>query len=139
VLYCINQENIETYWEHAKPYVEKALKKTGADAEYKIDDIRNALIRGDMQLWIWADDGEILAVGVSEILCYPQMKILSVPFAGAEKMSIEAWFEGSLDELIRFAKAHGCKGIKGYGRYGWIKKFKKLGNVRSEASFILEI
>lgn len=139
MLYHIRQENIDTYWECAKPYIEKALKRNDSTSDYSLDDIRNSLIRGKMQLWIWPYDGEILAVGVSEILCYPQQKILSVPYAGAEKMTIEEWLEGSMDELIAFAKAHGCSGVKGYGRYGWIKRFKKFGRVRSEASFILEI
>jgi hypothetical protein len=139
MLYHIRQDKIETYWEPASPYVEKALKKTGANAEYSLDDIKRSLHEGEMQLWLWVKDDEIQAVGVTEILCYPRCKILSIPFVGSEKMTVEEWFNGSVEELIEFAKHYGCKGIKGYGRFGWIKKFQKLGNVRSEASFILEI
>ena len=137
MLYNIN--NIELYWEAAKPYIEKALFKTGANAEYGIDDIKKALLDEKMQLWLWVADDDVMAVGVTEIICYPQSKMLSLSFAGSEKMTIEDWFNGSVDELIRFAKHHGCNAIKGSGRPGWIKKFEKLGNVRSEASFILEI
>lgn len=139
MLYNIEQGKVEAYWEHASPYINKALNKTGANAEFSLEDIKESLIDGKMQLWLWVKDEEVQAVGVTEILSYPRSNILSIPFVGSEKMTVEEWFSESVEELTKFAKHHECSGLKGYGRFGWIKRFEKLGNVRSEASFILEI
>lgn len=137
MLIGIQKDDININWPLIAPFIENALLKT-KNKEFSSDSIREFLESGDMQLWAWMNDGEIDAIGVSEIVIYPNRKLLSVPFAAANKMTIEEWFEKSIDVLEHFAKHHGCSGLKGYGRKGWLKHFRKRGNVREETHFILE-
>ena len=142
----IQADQVSLYWPHVKGLIEKALIRTGAIENYSLESIKKALIERDMQLWLWIEDKEILAAGITQIIQYPKRKVLDIPFVGAEKMTIDQWFEGSMEIFRKYAIANECWVIRGYGRFGWIKLFMKLirtlsgfASIHSEAAFVIEV
>jgi hypothetical protein len=97
-------------FERCAPWIESSLKY--ANDCYSIDDIRGAVLKGQMQLW----PSENAAL-ITELTIYPQRMGCIVAFAG-----------GNLDELRRmvpvikqWAKEKGCDFVSVHGRKGWVR------------------
>lgn len=97
-----------------------------ADGLITTDDILKEIIREDRQLWVVEVNGAPMAVATTRIDMHPTgVKILSVPTVGGSGMDI--WLGSLLDTLRRYAKEHGCSGMEGCGRRGWVRALKKHG------------
>lgn len=118
------QERIAQEFDRNAHYIERSLPY--ANGTYTLEDIRNACMQGQMQLW----PGERCAL-ISEICHYPQRTGCHVAFAG-----------GNLDELknlapqvMSWARSKGCDFVSVQGRPGWVKA---LGFGRVVSTIALE-
>ena len=96
--------------ERNRHHIEAALEYSGGTHTFK--DIVKSVTCGEMQLWC----GERAAI-VTEIVCYPNKKLLHIFLAGGEMdavLDIE-------ESIIHWAKLQGCSGLSLAGRKGWAK------------------
>lgn len=104
-------EHYAAEFDRCAPFIAPALEYT--QSCYELEDVKNAVLSGHMQLW----PGERSAM-ITEIVNYPNRKGLIVAFAG-----------GEFDELDRmkatvrkFAVENGCDFWATNGRPGWARK-----------------
>lgn len=117
-LYGVLSDHIDIVWPDVAPILQKALDR--ADNRYLITDIYQAVVDKDMQLWVTFNHAGIVAAGITQIIQYPQKKILALPFVGGEEMP--KWIDSVMHDIELFAREKGCDGIDLLGRPGW-KKF----------------
>jgi len=114
-LYGVAPDAVEGLWEQVAPILVKSLKY--ADSKYSLESIRHALIRRDMQLWMYVRDG-IKACGVTQVVKYPEKKVCVFMFAVGEVLSEWIQFDSLIEE---WARDNQCDAIEIYGRPGWEK------------------
>ena len=104
----------------ARDWIESALIKGGNTHNFK--DIVDGVISGHMQLWMGAN-----GCAVTEIVVYPNKKVLHVFLAGGDKgLGIEQ-ITDMHDDAIEFGKQQGCVGMTVTGRKGWKKVLQSRG------------
>ena len=99
-----------------KPWIEAALGYSGGTHTFK--DIVDGISSGRLQLW--PADNSCL---VTEIVAYPQKKVLNVFLGGGELEEIA----GMHTDVIAWAKAQGCEALTVSGRKGWERALKRHG------------
>lgn len=102
--------------EIAEPLLKKALAYNGGTHSWQ--DVVDALIEGKMQLWVCDD-----SAAVTEILAYPQKKVLHVFLAGGKMSTLI----GMVDKAKRWGKLQKCASMTISGRLGWSKVLSKQG------------
>jgi hypothetical protein len=118
----VSQDQIDEAWDFVKDEIESALNH--GLGEYGIEDIKNTLKAGDMQLLVILSDF-IHAVCVTEILQFPKYRILTVVTLGGK--GIDAWLPALQAELERFARAENCAYVRCFGRAGFERKLTGYG------------
>jgi hypothetical protein len=113
---------VEPAWEYAEEYIVDALKH--GIGEYLPEDIKQACKEQRMQLWIKYEDEEVKGAFVTQILNYPQMKILLVLLLGGNDFI--KWRDEVDEVLLKFGKEHNCKFVEFFGRKGWTKFLKDI-------------
>lgn len=96
--------------ERCRKWISDALEYS--EGTHEFGDIVKAVTSGKMQLWC----GERAAI-VTEIVCYPNKKVLHIFLAGGE-MDAVLDMEAS---IIHWAKQQGCRSLTLAGRKGWVK------------------
>jgi len=99
-----------------KPWLEAAIERAGGT--HTLSDVVQSVVEGKMQFWP-APRG----CAVTEIIKYPQKKVLHIFLAGGEMDQI-------LDmdsSAVEFAKMNGCTGMSIAGRRGWKRVLKDKG------------
>ncbi len=124
----ITSQFVEPAWEYVEDYIADALKH--GIGEYTIDDIKQACQEQRMQLWIKWDDEEVKGVFVTQILNYPQLKVLLVLLLSGN--NFKEWRDETDELLTRFAKEKECKYIELFGRKGWGKGFLSEINYKEQ-------
>ena len=112
----VQPEDIAYIWEDVSPLIEMARKHS--EGELETDDFLEPLTHGDMQLWIATEDSKMHSVMVTQIVPYPQKKILRViSIAGSDFKRLYEF-----NEMVEsFAVRTGCTGMELWGRKGWKK------------------
>lgn len=113
-LFGVQAAEVERVWGIVSPDIERALRF--ADGKYQIEDVKDALSRRDMQLWVAAEGGEALSVAVTEIVNYPRKRVCVVMFCGGREF--KRWLH-HIEEIERWAKGAGCDMVEICGRRGW--------------------
>lgn len=116
----LQQNEIEPFWPYVKPFIEKAMRRTGVDKDYDPEFVLNQLLTNKMQCWVGHKDQEIRVVHVTAIDEYPKRRVLGIPFVGAVGGSIDEWID-HIEVFKEFAREHECQAIRGWGRKGWEK------------------
>ena len=114
---------IDTCWEKIEAFIAKAAEYTYG--RYTVSNIYDLVMDGEYQLWIAYDGKDFKGAVVTNIINYPQRKLLGMQFCGGEELS--TWKDPMLDLLKRFARDSGCEGIESTGRPGWAKVFQNDG------------
>ena len=83
-----------------------------------MEDVVQAVIEGKMQFWP-APRG----CAVTEIIAFPQKKVLHIFLAGGEMDQIIDMDSSA----VEFAKMNGCTGMSIAGRKGWSRVLKDKG------------
>ena len=102
--------------ERCKPWIEAALGHSGDT--HTFEDIEAGIMTGRFQLW----PGKTGCM-VTEILVYPQRKVLNIFLAGG---NLEQLFDMTND-MRRWAIAQDCDGAMLTGRKGWTRVLKSKG------------
>ncbi len=104
----------------ARDWIESALIKGGNTHNFK--DIVDGVISGHMQLWMGAN-----GCAVTEIVVYPNKKVLHVFLAGGDKGHGIKQITDMHDDAVTWGKAQGCTGMSVAGRKGWKKVLEDKG------------
>ena len=108
--------------------IEKALKHGGDTHTW--DDIRQGLSTGHFQIH-WNDGG----VAITEIQVFPRRKNLHC-FIVAGKMAPVLELQ---QDMIAFARTHGCRSLSATGRFGWERVLPKQGWKKMHTAFGLDL
>jgi len=119
----IPPQYIDSCWDKIEAFIGKAAKYTYG--RYTVSNIYDLVKEGDYQLWVAIDGTEFKGAVVTNIITYPQRKLLGMQFCGGDELKL--WKEPMLALLKRFAKDVGCEGIESTGRPGWAKIFQNDG------------
>ena len=119
----IPPQYIDSCWGKVEGFIEKAAKYTYG--RYTVSNIYDLVKEGDYQLWVAIDGQDFKGAVVTNIITYPQRKLLGLQFCGGEEL--DTWKEPMLNLLKQFAKDVGCEGLESTGRPGWAKVFKNDG------------
>lgn len=112
-------------WPRIFPHLVRAAEYTFG--RYEPEDILDAVMSGDVHMWVVFDDDENEIVGVTctRFWQYPRKKCLDMVFiAGDEGFS---WKDQMLDMLQHWAYDNGCECIESSGRPGFSRAFKDDG------------
>ena len=90
-----------------------------AEGEMEPDDYLESLTHGDMQLWTASEEKKIFLAMVTQIVPYPQKKVLRVIAISGERFK-EAHKHFN-DVVETFALRVGCSSMELWGRKGWKK------------------
>tara|TARA_R100001530_G_C4317275_1_gene154733 strand:+ start:1017 stop:1436 length:420 start_codon:yes stop_codon:yes gene_type:complete len=113
----IDPEDVAYVWEHVAPLLDKVQEHT--EGEVESEDFLEPLTHGDMQLWIATEDKSLHSVMITQIIPYPQKKVLRViSLSGSEFNEKLSEFQAMLES---FAIRTGCSSLELWGRKGWKK------------------
>ena len=115
--HLISPEDVPYVWEDVGPMLAKVTEHS--EGELEPDDFLDNLMIGNMQLWIATEDKEILLSMVTQVVSYPQKKVLRVITISGEKFK-EAHDKFN-DMIESFAIKKGCSAMELWGRKGWKK------------------
>jgi hypothetical protein len=104
--------NLEEYRE----WIEAALEYSGGT--HSFDDIAAGIASGHMQIWPAKK-----ACAITEIVVYPQKKVLHVFLAAGDLEQIT----NAIGAVEEWGKAQGCESLTMNGRYGWQRVLDKRG------------
>ena len=96
----ITSDYVEQAWEYVEGYIDDALKH--GIGEYTTTDIKDLCQTQQMQLWVKYENDTVRGAFVTQILNYPQMKILLVLLLGGNDF-IE-WRDEVDEVLLKFGK-----------------------------------
>lgn len=122
MIYPILSHDAPAIWPEVSDYVTRALRLTLG--QINADTVLEKIKTQDMQLWVIAESA-ILGAMVTEILIYPNRKILRVVTLGGEGW--DNWGSEIVETLDSYAKYVGATGIEFVGRKGWSKKLAQHG------------
>ena len=103
-------------WEEVVPLLARVAPHT--EGELEPDDYIEPLTHGDMQLWVVVENKRVNAALVTQIIPYPQKKVLRlISLAGDNFQDIKDF----LEMVEVFALKNGCTALEMWGRKGWKK------------------
>ena len=114
--HLLDPDDVECVWDKVEPILARVVSRS--EGELETEDILDLVTEGRMQLWIVADDKEIIAALVTQIITYPQKKVLRLVSLAGEDFNK---FKHFLDMVQSFAIRKGCTALELWGRKGWKK------------------
>ena len=72
--HLLDPDDVEYVWDKVEPILARVVSRS--EGELETEDILDLVTEGRMQLWIVAEDKEIIAALVTQIITYPQKKVL---------------------------------------------------------------
>jgi GNAT superfamily N-acetyltransferase len=115
---------IASAWPLVVRWVAAAL--VNGKADIGPEDVRHALERGSMQLWLAWDDEARVALGcwVTEVCESIRGKCCSMVVVAGE--DFKAWRQLH-EAVVAWARQHGCVRLEGGGRDGWLRLMRAEG------------
>ena len=109
-------EDVAYVWEEVVPLLARVVPHT--EGELEPDDYIEPLTHGDMQLWVVIENKHVNAALVTQIVPYPQKKVLRlISLAGEDFQEIKDF----LEMVEVFALKNECSALEMWGRKGWKK------------------
>ena len=130
----IKGESVEVWWPLVEEYLNTALEYSLG--EYSIDDIKNACISKNMQLWVKVGK-QAKGAFVTKIAKYPQKNLLIVILLGGDEF--QEWRDEADALLNAFGKENNCEYVELFGRKGWGKMLKDINYKEQTRLFAKEI
>ena len=110
----VQPEDVAYIWEEVAPLLDRVKEHT--EGELETDDFLEPLTHGDMQLWISTDGGVMHSAMITQIVIYPQKKVLRIiSLAGSDFKKLYDF----KDMVESFAIKTGCSSLELWGRKGW--------------------
>ena len=112
----IQPEDVAYVWEEVAPLLDTVKEHT--EGELETDDFLEPLTHGDMQLWIATEGSKVHGVMVTQLIPYPQKKILRIISLAGDNFEELREFQEMIEA---FAVKTGCTALEMWGRKGWKK------------------
>jgi thioester reductase-like protein len=113
----VEPEDVPYIWDNVAPLLSKVIQHS--EGELETDDYLSNLMSGSMQLWIVTEDGKIILSMVTQIIQFPQKKVLrTIALAGERFKEVHSQFS---DMLASYALKNKCSSLELWGRKGWKK------------------
>ena len=112
---------IDTAWPTIWPLLAPCVALD--DGRYDETSVKEAIRRGDFQLWLAGAGKYDLAV-TTEIRVYPCQKRVNIKYVGGKGLPLAFDFLGTIEA---WALTQGCMGVEGYGRAEWARLLKSRG------------
>jgi hypothetical protein len=113
---------VDMVWTPVKHFIQAALDRT--EGEMSIDDVYNALIERDMQLWILLDGLHVIGALVTQLLEFPNVKSCRYVAMGGD---VHGDFEEITSMIEQWAATQGCQRMEIVGRPGWARALRDFG------------
>lgn len=121
-LILINPKDAPDVWANAKPLIDKALAYS--EGNMNSYDALKLILNERQQLWVGIDGSEITCTGLTEIIPYPQNKVLRIiTFATSSGKDLDMW-QNHLHVVEEFGVACGCNRLEAWTRKGLAEKLK---------------
>ena len=114
--HLLQPEDVAYIWEDVAPMLARVTSHT--EGELEPDDFIEPLTHGEMQLWIAIEDKEIIAALITQVIPYPQKKVLRLISLAGEDFSK---FKDFISMVESFAIRSECSSLEMWGRKGWKK------------------
>ena len=114
--HLLDPDDVGYVWDKVEPILARVVPRS--EGELETEDILDLVTEGRMQLWIVAEDKEIIAALVTQIITYRQKKLLRLVSLAGEDFSM---FKHFLDMVQSFAIQKDCTALELWGRKGWKK------------------
>ena len=109
---------LKNLWPDVRTQLAKATKRS--NGRWNIEFLYAAILNGNQQLWVAFDSkNNIDGVGTTEILQYPEKKMLAVQFLGGDKFNDWVW--DMIDRFKDFGRDNDCGGMEATARMGFWK------------------
>jgi hypothetical protein len=109
---------LNNLWPDVRTQLAKATKRS--IGRWSLEFLYAAILNGSQQLWVAFDsENNIDGVGTTEILQYPEKKMLAVQFLGGDNFN--SWVWEMLDRFKDFGRDNSCQGIEATARMGFWK------------------
>jgi len=118
-------------WKQVRDLLTPAIEQT--HGRWKPEYVFSALIFGQQTLWVVLKDEEIFAAFTTEILTYPERKMINVHYLGGN--GFDQWYPLMRDEVIKFGRICGCDGVELNARFGFWKWLKHDGFKRASCFY----
>jgi len=115
-LHGIPNNKVDDVWSVCAKQLRPALERTD---DYELEDIHTHIQERDMQLWVIKNNKEIVASFITEIIVFPNQRILSLPYLGGR--DCKRWLH-LLPIVEDFGKSKQCEKLRFYIRDGWKKR-----------------
>jgi len=112
----IQPEDVAYVWEEVAPLLDTVKEHT--EGELETDDFLEPLTHGDMQLWIATEGSTVHGVMVTQLIPYPQKKILRIISLAGDNFEELRDFQEMIEA---FAVKTDCTALEMWGRKGWKK------------------
>ena len=112
----IQPEDVAYVWEEVAPLLDTVKEHT--EGELETDDFLEPLTHGDMQLWVATEGSTVHGVMVTQLIPYPQKKILRIISLAGDNFEELRGFQEMIEA---FAVKTGCTALEMWGRKGWKK------------------
>jgi hypothetical protein len=109
---------LNNLWPDVRTQLAKAIKRS--NGRWNMEFLYAAILNGNQQLWVAFDsENNIDGVGTTEILQYPEKKMLAVQFLGGDRFNDWVW--DMLDRFKDFGRDNDCGGMEATARMGFWK------------------
>lgn len=130
-VWLVPPDMVSGVWLAAISWLRPALDRSSGD--HTAATAFRCTVDGEYQLWLIHEAGAVKAAGLTMIAQYPTgQRWLELMFAGGQESHL--WGDQGLAAMESFAAANGCKGVRIYGRRGWLRRLSGL----TEAATIFE-
>jgi len=127
-LFSLPTEHVHLLWKDCIAWLAPAIERSRGT--WTNETVLKAIMDRDLLLWASVRNGIVEAAAVSQIVIYPEVKVLALPFVGGKNRNNWLIFEPT---FIEYGLENGCTEFEGYMRRGWIGMSRKpsggvLGN-----------
>ena len=139
VLFRVPYEFVDDIWGEVEPFLKRAVDVSRG--RYDMPSLYNDVKTGNQHLWVFHNaDEDIVCAMTTQFMYYPLRVNLSVTFIGSddESFSSDDWVR-FMEQIMEWAKLHGCSGVESVGRRAWARLFKKIGFVETFTTVEAEV
>ena len=109
---------LNSLWPDVREQLAKAIKRS--HGRWNMEFLYASILNGNQQLWLSFDaENNIDGVGTTEILQYPEKRMIAVQFLGGDRFNDWVW--DMLEKFKNFGRDNDCTGIEATARMGFWK------------------
>ena len=109
---------LNSLWPDVREQLARAIKRS--HGRWNMEFLYASILNGNQQLWLSFDaENNIDGVGTTEILQYPEKRMIAVQFLGGDR--VNDWVWDMLEKFKDFGRDNDCTGIEATARMGFWK------------------